>query len=321
MKKLVLSTVAFLSVLVGFSQQDAQFSQNMFNRLDINPGYAGSNGGICGVLLYRQQWMGFDGAPKTALFSGDAAILAGKLGVGLTVFQDQLGAEKSFVGKLAAAYRMSLGAGNLGIGVELGALNKSFGADWISTTPYTQDKSIPDASTSKTTFDMGAGLYYSIPQRMYVGISAAHIPQSTVEDAVNSGNVQSTLTYGLARHYYVMAGYYWDIEPGKWQLQPSVFAKSDGASTQLDINALILYNNFIWAGVSYRMQDAIAPMLGFNFGGISQNLNGLKLGIAYDVTTSTLSDYSSGSFEVMLKYCTNVSSTPKIQKYGSVRFL
>src|SRR5687768_5371437 len=111
MKKILTSLVLASSALLGFSQQDAQFSQNMFNRLAINPGYAGSNNAICTNLLGRQQWMSFPGAPKTFLLSIDAPIKMIHGGAGLTIAQDQLGFEKTLIANLTYAYRMPLGPG------------------------------------------------------------------------------------------------------------------------------------------------------------------------------------------------------------------
>lgn len=322
MKKIFTSVALLLMGTAAFSQQDAQFTHNMFNKLTVNPGYAGANGGICGTILSRQQWMGFEGNPQTHLFSGDAAInfLGAEHGVGLTVFQDKIGAENSFMVKLSYAYRRSLGPGKIGIGIEGGYYNKAFTADWLAIDDPNFDPAIPNSQSGDNIIDFGAGLYYHIPQKMYVGISTLHIPQSSLVEQVD-GNTPTTggsaLNYLTSRHYYVMAGYYWDIEPGKWQLQPSVFAKTDAASTQVDVNALLLYNNVVWGGVSYRVQDAIAALAGVNI----PQVKGLKLGVSYDVTTSAIGDHSSGSLEFMLRYCTNITKPVKREVYRSVRFL
>lgn len=319
MKRILLS-VSFL--LVGtvtlMAQQDAQFTQNMFNKLNVNPGSAGHNGGICGTILTRQQWTGFEGNPQTHLLSADARI--SRHGVGLTVFQDKLGIEKSLVAKLAYAYHLTLGPGTLGLGVDIGMLSKSFENNFIAIDNPTLDPSIPNSGTSAATFDFGAGAYYYIPNKMYVGISTLHIPQTSVEDVADQGGV-GALDFQQSRHYYIMAGYDWDINNDKkWILKPSVLAKTDAASTQLDVNALIEFNMKVWGGVTYRVEDAIGLIVGANVGEFI-SFPGLKLGVAYDLTTSTLADHSSGSFEIMLRYCTNIYKQPKREVYRSVRFL
>ena len=172
MKKILLSvSFLFLGTFSLMAQQDAQFTQNMFNKLSVNPGSAGHNGGICGTLFTRQQWTGFEGNPQTHMLSADARI--SKHGVGLTVFQDQLGIEKSLVAKLAYAYHLTLGPGELGIGIEAGMLSKSFKDNFIAIDDPSLDPSIPNSGTSAATFDFGAGLYYSIANKMYVEIGRA----------------------------------------------------------------------------------------------------------------------------------------------------
>jgi len=317
MKKYIVSAAFLFIGIAAFAQQDAQFTQNMFNKLSVNPGYAGANGGICGTFLSRTQWTGFDGHPSTNLFSVDA-LLFSKHGVGLTVFQDKLGIETSLVAKLAYSYHLTLGPGSLGIGVEAGMLNKSFGDDFIAVDDYTLDPSIPNAGTSASTFDLGLGLYYSIPNKMYVGISTLHLTASELKDVADGNSGQGALNFAQSRHYYIMAGYDWDIRNDKkWVVKPSILAKTDAASTQLDINGLLLYNNLVWGGVSYRVEDAIAALAGVNI----PQLPGLKIGASYDITTSDLGNHSNGSLEFMIKYCTNISKPAKREVYHSVRFL
>lgn len=316
MKKLILSISLFVVGAGLYAQQDAQFTQNMFNKLSVNPGYAGANGGICFTLLSRTQWTGFDGHPQTHLFSADA-LLFNKHGVGLTVFQDKLGIESSLVAKLAYSYHLTLGPGSLGIGLDAGLLSKSFGSNFIAVDDPTLDPSIPNSGTSASTFDLGVGLYYNIPNKMYVGISTLHLTASELKDVADAGGA-GALNYAQSRHYYIMAGYDWDVNgSGKWVVKPSILAKTDAASTQLDINALLMYNNLLWGGVSYRIEDAIAVLAGVNI----PQLPGLKIGASYDITTSTLGDYSNGSLEFMVKYCTSITKPAKREVYHSVRFL
>jgi type IX secretion system PorP/SprF family membrane protein len=316
MKKLLVSTAFLFAGFVATAQQDAQFTQNMFNKLSVNPGSAGHNGGICATLLTRSQWMGFDGRPQTHLFSGDARF--SKHGVGLTIFQDKLGIESSLIAKGAYSYHLNLGPGELGIGLEVGMVNKSFGDEFVAIDNPIDDPSIPNAQTSAITFDAGLGIYYQIKDKMYVGISTLHLPQSELTDVADDGG-EGALSYASSRHYYIMAGYDWDVSGGaqKWVIKPSILAKTDAASTQLDVSALAVYNKLVWGGVSYRVQDAVAVLAGVNI----PQVPGLKLGVSYDVTTSAVGDHSSGSLEFMIKYCTNIVKPPKREVYHSVRFL
>ena len=263
--------------------------------------------------------LGFEGHPETSLFSFDALVKE-RHGVGLTVFSDKLGIESTLVAKLAYSYKLNLGPGTLGIGIELGMLSKGFETGFVAIDDYTKDPSIPNAKTSVATFDAGFGVYYSIANKMYVGISSLHLPASTLSQASNGGVAgdKGALNYESARHYYIQAGYDWDIKQDqKLVLKPSVFAKTDASSTQLDINALLLYNNLVWGGVSYRLEDAVAILAGVNIPQVS----GLKIGLAYDLTLSALSDHSNGSLEFLVKYCTVIEKPIKREVYHSVRFL
>ena len=323
-KVLVLLAVAGFSI-PGFSQQDPQFSQNQNNRLFPNPGVAGSNNAICATLLGRNQWVGFDGRPETYLLSVHAPVPVIYGGVGLSVYSDQLGQESTFGAKLAYAFRTSkLGPGDLGVGVGLGFINKSLNSNWRSTDPFAQDDVIPDNGAGDTGFDMDFGIYYEIQNKLYFGLSTTHLMETQIQDSYETPTSVSDvdLNYRVSRHYYVMAGYDHAIN-AEWDLKPSVFVKSDALSTQVDVNVSVLYNKLVWGGVSYRLQDAIIPMVGINYQAPGKGAAGglFKFGYSYDVTTSLIRQHSSGSHEIMLNYCFNIPRNPKPTIHRTVRFL
>jgi len=305
MKKLLILALLIISISgISFGQQDPQFSQNMFNKLYANPAYAGSSEGICGTLLYRNQWTGFDGAPQTGLFSLDAPINFLHGGLGLTVLAaDELGFENTFAIKLAYAFRFNIGQGNLALGVDAGYLQKSIDGDFKATDP--NDPIVPLSSVSGSILpDLGAGIYYN-SEKLYLGASMSHI----LEDEVDYGD----FTTQMVRHYYFMGGYRIDFSPAM-SLTPSFHIKNTVDQTQVDINANLTFNNRFWIGGSYRLEDAIVLMAGLN---ITPNL---RLGYSYDLTTSDLKDYSNGTHEIMLGYCYKIKKkiTPIIR---NVRFL
>lgn len=318
-------TVAFAAFSgVAFAQQDPQFTQFMHSKLIYNPGYAGTSDAICTNVLYRQQWVNFPGAPKTGLLSFDMPIGNLPMGIGLNVMSDQIGFAKTLFARLALSYKRPIGPGNLGIGIDGGVLQQQFNGTWI--TPDGSDKydaTIPNYTSgtgtvtatnpnlNKLTYDLGFGAYYGIANKMYVGISSTHL---AAQDIVASDKVK----YALARHYYIVGGYTFNLgEGGKHGINPNVKVKSDAASTQLDVNLTYIYNQQFWAGVSYRMQDAIAPMIGAKF----LKDKSLKIGYAYDLTMSKIKGYSSGTHEIMLGYCFNVKKEPKVSSYSNTRFL
>lgn len=326
MKKASLFIVLICFSVAGFSQQDPQFSQFMNNRLYPNPGVAGSNGGICATLIGRQQWAQFDGNPESVVFSAHGAVKPIFGGVGLTVVADKLGQESTIAAKLSYAFRTSkIGPGNLGVGIGLGFISKSISNDWKSTQNFQEDVVIPDNGASDLGFDMDLGIYYDIEDKLYFGISSTHLNKSTLKDQAENpgvGAVDDVLNYTVARHYYIMAGYYYDLN-AEWQLQPAMLIKTDAVSSQFDLNLTALYNKLLWGGVSYRYQDAIVPMVGVNYAMPGSGLAGgtLRFGYSYDVTTSLIRQHSAGSHEIMLNYCFNIEIPPKLTKHKTVRFL
>ena len=307
-----ITTVALCAVLgsASFAQQDPQYSQYMFDRISINPGVAGTSGSMCVTALLRQQWSGFEGAPKTGLFNFQMPISKISSGVGISFYADQLGQQKGTIARLHCSFHRKLGPGTLGMGLYVGMTSRSLGSDWIAVDDVTQDAAIPDNRVSPTGFDMGLGFYYVAPT-FWVGLSSTQLPQTKLEQV----SIQN------ARHYYLQGGYDWAIGGNKkYVLQPSVLVKTDGTTPQLDVNATFLYNNMVWLGVSYRTEDAIAPMLGYQYKFPNGN-SSIRLGYSYDVTTSLLSNYSSGSHEVMLNYCFKIVKPEKLEIYRNIRFL
>ena len=320
MKKIFTSLTLLSFALVAYSQQDPQFSQNMFNRLSVNPGYAGSSNAICATLLGRQQWRGFEeGPPKTYLLSVDAPVKLLHGGVGLNVIQDKIGFLSISFANFGYAYRASVGPGILGIGANVGILSQSINGTWRAKDDYTMDPSIPNQSVSSTVLDASLGLYYNIGEDLYVGLSTTRLPASTATATGGSGPSNDNLKYDFERNYYLMAGYSARLT-SELDLLPSLLAKNDGAITQLDLNCNVMFNKMVWAGLSYRTQDALAVLLGF------QHSSGLKIGYAYDFTTSDMRRASATSkrvntHEIMLGYCFLVPDRPKVSRHRNVRFL
>jgi len=322
MKKIFTTlTVALAAITsVSFAQQDPQFTQFMNNKLIYNPGYAGTSEAICANVLYRQQWVNFPGAPKTGLLSFDMPIGQLPLAVGLNVMSDQIGFSKTLFARLALAWNRNIGAGKLGVGIDGGILQQSFNGTWITPDGQgTQDPSIPtwqatgqssaNPGLNKLTYDFGFGAYYTIANKMYVGLSSTHLAAQDIK-------ASSSIKYTLARHYYIVGGYTFDLTQ-EHALQPNIKVKSDAASTQLDVNLTYIWNKTLSVGVTYRMQDAIAPMIGYRF----LKDKSLRVGYSYDLTTSKIKGYSSGTHEISAGYCFNVKKPKKVSSYQNARFL
>jgi len=296
-----------------FSQQDPLSSHYMFNTMTYNPGVAGTSGLICATALNRQQWVGFKGAPSTTVFNISAPVspFGIKSGVGLLIESDNVGFDKDINLSAAYSYLMDVGQGKLGIGINLGMLNKTLTPNWQipsddAHTPASGDPLIPESKESFVAFDAGLGLYYKT-DNYYAALSVTHINQPKIK-------YTKGLTY-ISRHYYLTAGYTLQLPNPSLELIPSVFALSDGKVVQLTVTSLLRYNKKVWGGVSYRAGDALIGMIGFEL------YNGVRLGYAYDFTISDMAKDSRGSHEFMVNYCFDLSLGKSSMKYKSVRFL
>jgi len=304
MKKLLTLVTACVIASQTYGQQDPQFSQNMFNKLYVNPAFAGASEAICANLLYRAQWVGFEGAPKTLVAGIESPFFGNKVGAGLSISNDALDPENIFTVKLAGAYHFDLGTAKLGAGIDFDYLQQSYDGTYVLPQPqFANDPAIPK-NTSDGSFDMGAGLYLH-SEKLYVGLSASHLLAPELSFGESKKEFKTNL--------YGMIGYSFDISPSV-ALKPSVFVKNVTDNTTFDVNVNAHINNRFWIGASYRNEDAIVAMLGMN---ITENL---RLGYSYDFTTSDLKTYSDGSHEIMLGYCFN-KKTKMVPIGKNVRFL
>jgi type IX secretion system PorP/SprF family membrane protein len=318
MKRNIIFLFFLFSVITVFGQQDPQFSQNMFNNMSINPAYAGMNNSICATLFDRMQWVGFTDNtyggsvwPKTELLSVDGPISPIHGGVGVTIMNDQLGLQTSTDFKLAYSYHIAAGPGTLGIGAQVGFYNEKINYGGFQPVDKGDPLLTPPSKQSNIAADVAAGLFYNIPNKLYFGVSACQLLQSSV-------NYSSTEGISLARNYYISAGYYYPIPSNpSLEIDPSLLIKSDLSSTQYDINCLLKYNNKFWGGLSWRPTDAVVVMIGMNV------YQGLLVGYSYDITTSAMgADHrSSGSHEIMVHYCLKVLHELHPESYHNTRFL
>jgi len=319
MKKIITSVALVAMGFAAHAQQDAQFSQNFFTKLNYNPAYAGISQAYCGGLIYRDQWLNLPGNPTTLNFNGDAYLPMIGGGAGLSVYDDKLGFESTLTIKLAYSYHIILGPGVLGVGLSAGFFQKALGTGWntpdgkgvTSSIPIT-DPLVPVNGNSVATYDIGLGLYYATPQGLYVGISTSHLPQQTI-----SGSYKS-FQYDVARHYYVMAGYTYNAS-ATWDIIPDLYVESDASSTQFQLNLRAEWNKTIWFGAGYRMNDAFVALVGYQM--TMKNGGGLKIGYSFDFTTSDLHAYSTGSHELGIQYCFTPKPPSKIEYHQNPRFL
>lgn len=313
MKRTILFwSLFFISIYIVRAQQDPQFSENYLNQLSVNPGFAGSTNLINASLLNRYQWVGFPGAPVTTVFNVDATlkIIGNNDGLGMTIMNDVIGYEKNVSIGFIYSWRAQLGTGTLGSGVSLGIMNKNLKPDWTGVDGNDlvnlSDPQIPKQEMNGIATDIGIGLFYQ-NKDYYLALSAKHVNQPTY-------SYELAGRYSIRRNYYFAGGYNIRMDNEAFEMLPSFFFKTDATSSQLDLNAIVRYDKRLWGGLGYRPGDAIILLLG------AELRNGIRFGYAYDLNTSALSRYNSGSHELYLAYSLQLGKK-KTHKYKSVRFL
>lgn len=174
---------------------------------------------------------------------------------------------------------------------------------------------------------MDFGLYYKIPGKLTVGLSATHLTASSfskqLDDKIITGDAR-LFNYQIDRTYYLSAQYQLALgSSDTWVLKPGLFVKTDAVSTSVQLGGIMEYDQQFWGGIDYRFQDAVALMLGANFQMNGENAGGglLKVGYSYDFSTSNIRNYSSGSHELFVRYCFAVSPKPKHEEHRDVRHL
>jgi type IX secretion system PorP/SprF family membrane protein len=301
------------TLTLGLSgQQDPKFSQNMFMVPFYNPGAMGSSDKICLGAAFRNQWTGFPGAPVTTTFNAHMpfSLLGLSHGVGISLMNDRYGFNNDFIFSAAYAYRMDLGTGHLGIGLNVGVANQSLEPDWngADVINVDGDHSIPGTGGSVFGFDMGLGVYYNT-DNMYVGLSTTHLNQTSFIYPEENEETK------LIRHYYLVAGYNLQLTNPMFEVLPSLMVQSDGRAHHIYLNTNIRYNKRFWGGVSYSVGGALTALVGIEL------LNGLRIGYSYDFELSPMLNYNSGSHEVTVRYCFDLSMDKSPAKYKSIRFL
>ena len=277
---------------LGFSQQDAQYTQYMYNTININPAYAGSAGTLAVFALHRTQWVGLDGAPVSNTIALNVPIADTKLGVGLSFINDKLGPtiENVFSGDISYTidtndyYKMSFGIkGSLNsFTLDPGKLDPQFQAD-------------PLFASGKSVFspNVGAGLYYH-SDYTYIGISVPNFINTIRKNEDISANKFSVNKERM--NFYLIGGHVWDLTDDL-KFKPAGLVKLiSGAPLQADLSANFMYKERFVLGGAYRWSAAFSLMAGF------QVNNRLYLGYGYDLETTKLRNFNSGSHEFFIRY-------------------
>jgi len=287
MKTRILIFVLILTASASFAQQDAQFTQYMYNTINVNPAYAGSRGVMSIFGLHRTQWVGLDGAPVTNALSFNTPINNSNIGIGLSAINDRIGptventlsVDVSYTVQTSETYKLSFGVKGTG---------NFFNLDASKLNP--QDASDPSlVNYNKFSPNVGAGVYLH-SDKSYIGVSVPNFIQSNRYDSDNVAIFKERI------NYYLIAGHVFDLNPNI-KFKPALLTKLvTGSPLQVDVSGNFMFYEKFVIGAAYRWDAAVSALAGF------QITDGLYIGYGYDMETTKLRKYNSGSHEVFLRF-------------------
>lgn len=322
--KILVSCLAVVCLFIpnkALSQIDAQLTQYWATQSYYNPAAIGLTDFIHITGGSRMQWVGIDNAPKIFLGLADMPLKLGskRIGVGVNVSQQTYGLYKSLNAGAQIAYKMKMLGGSLSIGVQLGLINQTFkGTDVVlpegGEGQQTNDEGIPETDITGSAFDAGVGLYFT-HKYFWLALSATHLNNANVTLKTGKEDDTSLYEFNAGRTFYFMAGGNIPIKNTLFELQPSVFFKTDTRFFQAEATARVRYRKFISAGVGYRWKDAVSLMVGVDY-------KNFFVGYSYDYCTSSLSRGTSGSHEIIVSYNVKLNLTDKNKnKHKSIRIM
>ncbi len=288
MKTRIITIITMLLAAMSYGQQDAQFTQYMYNTININPAYAGSRGAMSIFALHRTQWVGLDGAPTTNTASINTPISSSNLGLGVSFVNDKIGptnentisADLSYTIPTSEDFKLSFG---------MKATANLFNLNVNKLNPA--DQGDPQFQNLRNVFtpNIGAGIYYH-SDKAYLGLSVPNFIQT------NRYDDNEVAIFKEKINYYLIGGYVFDLS-NDIKFKPAFLTKLvEGSPLQVDVSANFMFVEKVTLGIAYRWSAAMSAMVGF------QVSDGLYVGYGYDLETTNLENYNSGSHEVFLRY-------------------
>lgn len=291
-------SIILLFILAGFewvtAQQDAQYTQYMYNTIAVNPAYAGSRGVFSIGGLHRSQWVGLDGAPTTQTLNFHTPV-SSRVGIGLSIVNDEIGNGTNQDTYLDAAFSYTIPTsqtGNLSFGLKAGG--QFLNIDFSQLRNFGAENNLPNID-NKFAPNFGAGIYYHT-DKFYAGASVPNFLQTEHFD--NTGTNSSSFLAEERLNMYFITGYVFDLNRNV-KFKPAALVKAvKGAPLQVDASANFMFNDKFTLGAAYRWDAAVSGLFGF------QISDQFMLGLAYDreVTDLGATRFNDGSFEIFLRY-------------------
>jgi len=291
MKKIQLLILSVLFSSVALAQQQAMFTEYMYNEVTLNPAYAGSHGVISATAIARRQWVGIEGAPSTLSFNAHSPLKNENIALGISIVHDQITVSRNFNMFGSASYKIAFSKENhLHFGLQYGFT--SISEDLTSFDGLQSDASSdPDLgieTASGVIPNVGFGMYYYNHQ-FYIGVSSPQL----LNNAIEFGSAELP---ELERHYFLNSGYVFNLSP-EFKFKPTIFVKVvENVRPNFDFTGTFIWNEVVSIGAAWRSFDSFDILAGFQ---INEQF---KLGYAYDLTTTSLNQFNNGSHEIALNY-------------------
>lgn len=284
--KLILLFATSFTAMLSYCQQDSQFTQYMYNTINVNPAYSGSRDVLSVFALHRTQWVGLDGAPVTNVFSINSPLNGTNWGLGVSLVSDKLGPTSENIISTDLSYTIQT-SDNWKLSFGIKATVNFFNLDASKLNPATSTANFQSYQTLTPNF--GSGLYY-YSEKAYLGLS---IPNFIETDRYNDNEVA---VFKEKINYYLIGGMVFDIAE-TIKFKPAFLTKIvKGTPLQIDVSGNFLFYDKLTLGVSYRWSAALSAMAGF------QVSDGLHIGYGYDRETTNLVNFNQGSHELFIRY-------------------
>lgn len=294
---------SFLGSIKTYGQQNPQLTQYLQNPFVVNPALTGVEDYIDLTAAFRNQWTGFDGAPRTATFSfnGSLHLLKAQLqrregeshqGIGAFLYTDDIGPIKQSAFYASYAYHLKVSEDwFMSFGTFAGATQFRYDASDAILLQNPND--ILVNSFSDFNFDMSLGLY-AYSEYLFAGIAANQLFDNQIPYNVDNGVL--TTDGRLQRNYNLLVGSRIDLS-SDWELVPSTLLKTvANAPFQWDLGIKMVYKGNLWGGFAYRDQDAILGYFGLRF------MENFLATYSYDWSTTDFSGQQTGTHEITIGY-------------------
>lgn len=308
MRSILLSIILLFSILTVKAQQEALYTQFMFNKLAINPAYAGNDNALCLTGIVREHWMGFPGTSKVqALSANFPRVARDRVGLGLNLSRNTIGVQEKLTVEGIYSYRFPFAGGDFSMGISVSGrhYNTDFSdPDLDLIHPFYDDAAIEEGQYAKTVFNAGFGMYYN-NDRFYIGAGVPRLIRADIdfsESPVNSLEM---------RHLYVMSGVALDMND-RFTFMPQVLVKiAENSPLDVDYNLGVQLDQKYYAALTIRdggsstdFAESIDLLLGLQLN------KQFFMGLAYDITLSPIRKYENGSVELLLHYCYGKKDKP-----------